>query len=73
MTATGFRDTTRIAASDPELWSAIFAHNRDAVLAALARLDDNLGSFKTALQSGDWNAVKELLNRAKKSRDGLNG
>ena len=73
LTATGFRDSTRIAAGDPELWSAIFAHNRDALLAALARFEEQLGSFKAALQGDDWNAVKELLSRAKKSRDGLNG
>src|SRR5437763_527462 len=38
LAATGFRDTTRVAAGDPALWTAIFAQNRDAVLRALERL-----------------------------------
>ena len=38
LTATGFRDTTRVAAGDPALWTAIFAQNRAAVLEALDQL-----------------------------------
>lgn len=71
LTATGFRDTTRVAAGDPTLWSAIFAQNRDAVLQALARLTDRLGAFRTALEAGDWTTLDTLLAEAKKVRDAL--
>jgi cyclohexadieny/prephenate dehydrogenase len=71
LTATGFRDTTRIAAGDPALWSAIFADNRPALLVALARFEDRLGAFKQALQAGDSAAVHDLLTRAKEVRDVL--
>jgi prephenate dehydrogenase len=71
LTATGFRDTTRVAAGDPALWSAILAQNRDAVLQALARLTDRLGAFRTALEAGDRTTLDTLLAEAKKVRDAL--
>ncbi len=71
LTATGFRDTTRIAAGDADLWCAIFAHNRDALLGALAPFAATVESFKKALLDSDWGTVKELLIRAKKVRDSL--
>ena len=72
LTATGFRDTTRIAAGDPELWSAIFAHNRDSVLDALHLLQARLAEFQTALEAHDHPVVHRLLNDAKQVRDSLN-
>jgi len=73
LTAGGFRDTTRIAAGDVELWNAIFTHNRQALLAALRPFTTRLEAFHQALETSDWTAVKRLLTQAKKIRDGLNG
>jgi prephenate dehydrogenase len=71
LTAGGFRDSTRVAAGDPALWSAIFAHNRQAILDALAHFSDRLQEFRLALQNGDARAIDDLLTRAKKARDAL--
>lgn len=71
LTATGFRDCTRIAAGDPELWTAIFLQNRAAVLAALETLERQLDRFRQALQTSDATALTELLAQAKKVRDAL--
>src|SRR5262249_47346114 len=48
LTASGFRDTTRIAAGDPGLWKAIFEHNRPAILAALVTFTDRLEQYRQA-------------------------
>jgi prephenate dehydrogenase len=71
LAATGFRDTTRVAAGDPDLWAAIFAHNRGAVLAALGRLVERLTAYRDALEHDDMFAVRQLLDRAKAVRDAL--
>lgn len=71
LAATGFRDTTRIAAGDPALWTAIFQHNRDGVLAQLALVEENLACYRQALARQDWAAVETLLAQAKKVRDAL--
>jgi prephenate dehydrogenase len=71
LTATGFRDTTRIAAGDPALWSAIFAQNRAAVNDALRTLSNRLVEFKDAIAAGDQAALDVLLTEAKKVRDAL--
>ena len=71
LTASGFRDTTRTAAGDPALWSAIFDHNRPALLAALSRLEDRLREFHAALVTADHVAVFDLLAHAKEVRDAL--
>jgi prephenate dehydrogenase len=71
LTASGFRDTTRIASGDPGLWAAIFAHNRDAVLTALEPFAERLSRLRTALAERDWPAVESLLQEAKKVRDAL--
>jgi cyclohexadieny/prephenate dehydrogenase len=71
LTATGFRDTTRVAAGDPALWTAILAHNREAVLAALASVEGRLHEFRRAMESGDDRAIRELLGQAKEVRDAL--
>jgi cyclohexadieny/prephenate dehydrogenase len=70
-TASGFRDTTRVAAGDPSLWTGIFDHNRAGVLEALAKLQVRLHDIESALQAGDWPALTELLTQAKKVRDAL--
>ncbi len=71
LTATGFRDTTRVAAGDPDLWAAIFAQNRGAVLAALGRLDQRLMDYRHALEHDDMTTLRKLLVEAKAIRDNL--
>jgi prephenate dehydrogenase len=71
LTATGFRDTTRLASGDPALWSAIFLANRADVLAALDRLGGQLERFRQALSANDREQVEALLREGKQVRDGL--
>jgi prephenate dehydrogenase len=71
LTATGFRDATRVAAGGPELWAAILHANAAEVRAALDRLDGRLAEFRRALASGDRAALTELLRQGKQARDGL--
>jgi prephenate dehydrogenase len=71
LTATGFRDTTRVAAGDPSVWTGIFAQNRAAVLDALRPLCERLSRFRTALEAGDAQTLDALLAQGKKVRDAL--
>jgi cyclohexadieny/prephenate dehydrogenase len=71
LAATGFRDTTRIAAGDPALWTAIFQHNRDAMLASLSAVSVRLGGYRAALEQNDWARIDQLLAEAKRVRDAL--
>lgn len=72
LAATGFRDTTRIASGDPELWQAILESNQPAVLAAVDRFQGELDRFRKALQDGDGPGLKKLLEDAKRNRDSFN-
>jgi prephenate dehydrogenase len=67
----GFRDTTRIAASDPELWVGILGGNRDAVVAAVDALRDRLLVVRDALDDGTDGPLRDLLARASTARRGL--
>jgi prephenate dehydrogenase len=67
----GFRDTTRIAASDPELWVGILGGNRDAVVDAVDALRARLLVVRDALATGDDGPVRDLLGRASTARRGL--
>jgi prephenate dehydrogenase len=71
LTATGFRHTTRVAAGDPGIWSAIFTQNRAAVRDAVARLHGRLKELDLALAAEDWPKVEKLLRQAKRVRDAL--
>jgi prephenate dehydrogenase len=71
LTAGGFRDTTRIAAGDPNLWGAIFQSNRDAVLGALVQFSARLAEFRRLLESDDAAALVRWLSEAKQVRDAL--
>jgi prephenate dehydrogenase len=71
LTATGFGDTTRLADSSPELWSAILDANREAVLEALARLDGRLAEFRRGLLAGDRDALHSLLAAGCQARAAL--
>ena len=67
--ATGFRDTTRIAGSDPQLWRSILEQNRDEVLRALRKFQDELHAFQIALANRDYLEVIARLERGKAYRD----
>ncbi len=71
LTASGFRDLTRIAAGDPGLWAGILTQNREAVGEALNRLLQQIDRFRAALAGSDENAVTTLLEQGKKVRDAL--
>ena len=64
----GFRDTTRIAASDPDLWVGILEGNRPAVLEALSAYRDRLGVLHAAIEGGDQEALRALMLRASDAR-----
>jgi prephenate dehydrogenase len=71
LAATGFADTTRIAAGDPELWTAIFLQNAEGVSGALSRFTDQLTAFREALNRRDEQTLHHLLKLAKTKRDNL--
>jgi prephenate dehydrogenase len=71
LTATGFRDTTRLAAGSPELWRAIFQSNQPALLAAAAEFRAHLDRFVDALAKGDGERLRLLLEQSKYVRDSL--
>ncbi len=71
LTAGGFRDVTRIAAGDPELWAAIFEANRDATLAALVAFNARLAEFRTLLDASDHAGLVRWLTEGKQVRDAL--
>jgi prephenate dehydrogenase len=69
LAASGFRDTTRIASGDPDLWTAIFLANRRPVLASLTKFDQVLAEFRQALEHNDAEGLKKLLVAAKENRE----
>jgi len=71
LTASGFRDMTRVASGDPVLWTPIFQHNRQAVVAALDQLEDRLREIRQALANHDVFRIDQFLAQGKKVRDAL--
>ena len=71
LVASGWRDTTRVASGDPDLWQQIFMSNQPSVLRGLKRLEKELASLRTSLESKDARRLKQLLQRAKQTRDAL--
>jgi len=71
LTAGGFRDVTRIAAGDPELWAAIFLANCDPVLAALSAFTARMADLTRLLNAGDGPGIVRWLTEAKQVRDAL--
>jgi len=69
LVASGWLDTTRVAAGDAELWQQILSSNRAHVLKALARYEGVLASLRRALERGDNAKLVEILAEAKRRRD----
>ena len=69
--ARGFKDTTRIAASDPDVWREILLSNRDAIRASLAALRAALDDLERLLAAGDAAGLEALLARIKLARESL--
>jgi prephenate dehydrogenase len=69
--ARGFRDTTRIAASDPLVWQEIFRGNREALLASVGQFREALGEIERLVDRGDDAAVQAWIQRVKNLREAL--
>ncbi len=69
--AGGFRDFTRIAASDPTMWRDVFLSNREAVLEMLARFSEDLTALQRAIRWGDGEALFDLFSRTRHIRRGI--
>jgi prephenate dehydrogenase len=67
--ARGFRDTTRIAAGDPDMWTEIFLANRDALTATVEAFRNALGELQQVIDGGRADAVRAVLARIKATRD----
>lgn len=65
----GYRDTTRIAASDPGLWTGILLSNRSEVLSAIAEFSQILQTLHASLEAGDAGAVRALLSEGRAARE----
>ena len=66
--AGGFRDFTRIAASDPTMWRDVFLTNKDAVLEVLQRFSEDLTALQRAIRWGDGDALFDLFTRTRAIR-----
>ncbi|HVA13463.1 MAG TPA: prephenate/arogenate dehydrogenase family protein [Stellaceae bacterium] len=66
--ASGFRDFTRIAASDPVMWRDIFLNNREAVLEVLQRFNEDLTALQRAIRWGEGDKLEELFTRTRAIR-----
>ncbi len=69
--ATGFRDFTRIAASDPVMWRDVFLNNREALLEMLARFTEDAQAMARAVRWGDAAYIEDKINRGRKIRRSL--
>jgi cyclohexadieny/prephenate dehydrogenase len=66
--AGGFRDFTRIAASDPTMWRDVFLNNRDAVLEMLGRFNEDLTALQRMIRRGDGDGLHSLFTRTRAIR-----
>jgi cyclohexadieny/prephenate dehydrogenase len=69
--AGGFRDFTRIAASDPTMWRDVFLTNREAVLEVLGRFSEDLQALSRAIRWGEGDKLFELFSRTREIRRGI--
>jgi cyclohexadieny/prephenate dehydrogenase len=63
--AAGFRDFTRIAASDPTMWRDVFLNNREAVLEVLGRFEDDLTALRKAIRNGDGQTLFDVFTHSR--------
>jgi len=66
--ASGFRDFTRIAASDPVMWRDVFLNNREAVLEILQRFNEDLTALQRAIRWGEGDKLQDLFTRTRAIR-----
>lgn len=66
--AGGFRDFTRIAASDPTMWRDVFLNNKDAVLEMLGRFSEDLSALQRAIRWGDGDTLFNIFTRSRQIR-----
>ncbi len=69
--AAGFRDFTRIAASDPTMWRDVFLNNKDATLEILGRFTEELFALQRAIRTGDGARLFEYFSRTRMVRRGI--
>lgn len=69
--ASGFRDFTRIAASDPTMWRDVFLHNSEAVLDILQRFNEDLTALQRAIRRGEGEFLFEAFSNAREIRRGV--
>ena len=69
--AGGFRDFTRIAASDPTMWRDVFLNNKHAVLEALGRFSEDLTALQRMIRCGDGDGLFALFARTRAIRRGI--
>lgn len=66
--ASGFRDFTRLAASDPTMWRDVCLNNKDAILEMLSRFSEDLSSLQRAIRWGDGDKLFDLFSRTRQVR-----
>ena len=69
--AGGFRDFTRIAASDPVMWRDVFLNNKEAVLECLGRFSEDLAALQRAIRWGDGDLLMQEFSRARTIRKAI--
>jgi len=69
--AGGFRDFTRIAASDPVMWRDVFLNNKDAVLELLGRFTEDLTALQRAIRWGEGDVLQSWFERTRAIRRGV--
>ncbi|SDW10462.1 prephenate/arogenate dehydrogenase family protein [Litoreibacter albidus] len=69
--AAGFRDFTRIAASDPTMWRDVFLANKDATLEILGRFTEELFALQRAIRTGDGDHLHDYFTRTRAIRRGI--
>ena len=69
--ASGFRDFTRIASSDPVMWRDVFLNNREAVLEILQRFTEDLTALQRAIRRGEGDTLETHFTRTRAIRRGI--
>ncbi|MFZ9632422.1 MAG: prephenate/arogenate dehydrogenase family protein [Alphaproteobacteria bacterium] len=69
--ASGFRDFTRVAGSDPTMWRDIFLSNREAVLEMTGRLYEDIALLQKAIRHGDGDTLHRVFSRSRRVRGGI--